>query len=49
MVAAQRRESWPQISQPGGPVLDRTREGSTGGGGGGWVKDAGRESDWEKE
>lgn len=27
MVAAQCRESWPQISEPGGWVLDRTREG----------------------
>lgn len=26
MVAAQCRESWPQISEPGGRVLDRTRE-----------------------
>ncbi len=27
-VAAQCGESWPQISQPGGRVLDRTREGA---------------------
>lgn len=41
MVAAQCRESWPQISEPGGRVLDRTRERAWGRWGGGG--DAGRD------
>lgn len=48
MVAAQCRESWPQISEPGGRVLDRTRERAWGRWGGGGMQ-AGTESRRRRE